>query len=336
MVLILSNENEPTTDYVLEWLLHFNVVFLRLTDKDAITLHNLVIENKGKPDFLIKIEGKGEIKFSDITAYWYRRGYFNLCLNSINEFREKKLNSIFFNYSIQEREALTSFVNFLLLYKKSIGSFNHNFTNKLVNLTLASSVGLTIPDTFISSSSKELKDYCNSKQAITKAINIIRSFNYKNDFYNTFTSNFTEADINDKYEIFFPTLLQEKIDKKIELRIFFLNSKFYTEAIFSQQDQATSTDFRNYNVERPNRTIPYALPLDIQKKLLKFFKKTRLNCGSIDMILTPNNEYVFLEVNPIGQFQQVSYPCNYYLEKKIALTLKNWNNYEEKRNRITS
>jgi D-alanine-D-alanine ligase-like ATP-grasp enzyme len=46
--------------------------------------------------------------------------------------------------------------------------------------------------------------------------------------------------------------------------------------------------------------------------------KLDLNCGSIDMIVTPKNEYVFLEVNPVGQFGMVSYPCNYNLEKKIA------------------
>jgi len=43
-----------------------------------------------------------------------------------------------------------------------------------------------------------------------------------------------------------------------------------------------------------------------------------LNSGSIDILVTPNNEYVFLEVNPVGQFGMVSQPCNYYLEKRIA------------------
>ena len=34
-------------------------------------------------------------------------------------------------------------------------------------------------------------------------------------------------------------------------------------------------------------------------------------------------EFVFLEVNPVGQFGWVSKNCNYYLEKKIALKLIN-------------
>ena len=43
-----------------------------------------------------------------------------------------------------------------------------------------------------------------------------------------------------------------------------------------------------------------------------------LNSGSIDIILTPDNKYVFLEVNPVGQFEQVSFPCNYGLFKEVA------------------
>ena len=47
-----------------------------------------------------------------------------------------------------------------------------------------------------------------------------------------------------------------------------------------------------------------------------------LDSGSIDIIYSTNKEYVFLEVNPIGQFGMVSSPCNYYIEKRIAQYFK--------------
>lgn len=43
-----------------------------------------------------------------------------------------------------------------------------------------------------------------------------------------------------------------------------------------------------------------------------------LDSGSIDMIVDSSLTYYFLEVNPIGQFEMVSMPCNYNLEKLIA------------------
>ena len=119
-------------------------------------------------------------------------------------------------------------------------------------------------------------------------------------------------------DTFFPSLVQNYIPKKIELRIFYLEGEFFSMAIFSQKDNKTNIDFRNYNDDKPNRTVPYKIPKDVEQKLDLLMKTLGLNSGSIDMIVTPDNEYVFLEVNPVGQFGMVSYPCNYNLEKRIA------------------
>lgn len=89
-------------------------------------------------------------------------------------------------------------------------------------------------------------------------------------------------------------------------------------AIHSQLDAKTNVDFRNYNFEKPNRTIPYDLPKGIKNKIDKLMKELKLNCGSLDMILDLENNYYFIEVNPVGQFGMVSNPCNYYLHKQIA------------------
>jgi D-alanine-D-alanine ligase-like ATP-grasp enzyme len=48
-----------------------------------------------------------------------------------------------------------------------------------------------------------------------------------------------------------------------------------------------------------------------------------VNTGSIDMIYTKDNEYVFLEVNPTGQFGMTSVPCNYPIDLEVAKFLKN-------------
>lgn len=118
------------------------------------------------------------------------------------------------------------------------------------------------------------------------------------------------------------SLVQNYIEKKYELRVFYFEKLFYTMAIFSQNDSKTSVDFRNYNKEKPNRTVPYKLPYEVEQKLINLMDKLDLNCGSIDMIVEKNNEYVFLEVNPIGQFGMISSPCNYNLERIIAKYLQ--------------
>jgi len=47
----------------------------------------------------------------------------------------------------------------------------------------------------------------------------------------------------------------------------------------------------------------------------------QLDFGSIDMIVSADNEYIFLEVNPKGQYGMVSHPCGYNLDYEIAKEL---------------
>ena len=44
------------------------------------------------------------------------------------------------------------------------------------------------------------------------------------------------------------------------------------------------------------------LPEDIKKKCLAFVGSYGLNFSALDIIVTPENQYVFLENNPNGQF----------------------------------
>jgi glutathione synthase/RimK-type ligase-like ATP-grasp enzyme len=126
------------------------------------------------------------------------------------------------------------------------------------------------------------------------------------------------SDFKNIPNLFFPSLFQEKIKKKFEIRVFFLLGECYSMAIFSQNDDETKVDFRRYNLEKQNYRVPYNLPENIKNKIKIFMKNQGLNTGSLDIILSEEMKYYFLEVNPVGQFGMVSYPCNFKLEKRIA------------------
>jgi hypothetical protein len=66
-----------------------------------------------------------------------------------------------------------------------------------------------------------------------------------------------------------------------------------------QEDERTRLDWRHY--EAP---IPYkkgSLPSEIADKCFALMKSYRLNYSAMDLILTPEGEYVFIENNPAGQ-----------------------------------
>ena len=130
----------------------------------------------------------------------------------------------------------------------------------------------------------------------------------------------------------FPTKLQSKIDKKFELRIFYIDDVFFSMAIFSQSDNKTTVDFRNYNFKKSNRNVPYKLPINIESSLRNLVKELNLKTCSIDMLVSKDEDYYFLEINPVGQFGMVSKPCNYYLEEQMSLYILK--NYEKNKNKI--
>src|SRR5262249_49371797 len=148
----------------------------------------------------------------------------------------------------------------------------------------------------------------------TKCISDVEVFRYADRNWGLYTQEITQEDLDAAPQKFFPTLLQERLEKAYEVRSFYLDGQFYSMAIFSQNDPKTRDDFRHYNCDRPNRYVPYRLPRETLVALQRFMDSAELTTGSVDLVRTPEGKLFFLEVNPGGQFGMVSQPCNYFLE----------------------
>ena len=267
----------------------------------------------------ISLMHKGNIiKLSKITSFWYRRGSFKFNLsNKILSSNEVD----YLNWYNREIYFLKETIYDILKRKKHIGDLRNNRLNKIEVLLKARECGINIPKILITNKKQKLKDFIDKHKfkVITKSIkdNLYSKLN-DSTYVMQYTAEVESNLFNSLPKTFGYSLFQEYIEKKFELRIFFLNKEFYAMAIFSQNNPKTKIDFRRYDTENPNRTMPYLLPKKIENKLTKLMNLLNLNSGSIDMIVSKNNKYVFLEVNPVGQFGQVSLPCNYNIEKKIA------------------
>jgi glutathione synthase/RimK-type ligase-like ATP-grasp enzyme len=100
--------------------------------------------------------------------------------------------------------------------------------------------------------------------------------------------------------------------------VFYLDGRFFAWAIISQSSAQTSTDYRKYDAQKPNRVVPYSLPENVEQKLMDLFGKIGLNTGSVDLMVDSEDDYYFLEINPVGQFGVLSKSTNYQLELEIA------------------
>jgi len=305
--LIISEINDVTTDLVAQWLLSNDITFDRLNNEVTSPSFSYMISNSENK---VKMSGK------EPSRIWHRRGKLNILLPIKDEFPE------IYNYLKRESDSVIKSVELNL--KKDIdyvGSFLKETENyKLTQLEKAKQAGFRIPNTIVTTSKKDLLCFFNkNNKVITKDIRYPANVNLgKKNIESVGTILVTDAKIHALKESFAPILMQEYIEKEYEIRIFFFKSNIYAMAIFSQNNEQTQIDFRNYDENKPNRCIPISIPKEIEKKIFQLSKFLELNSGSIDLIYTRNDEYLFLEVNPQGQLDWLSRNCNYYIEKDIA------------------
>lgn len=98
----------------------------------------------------------------------------------------------------------------------------------------------------------------------------------------------------------FPCLFQAYVEKQYELRVTVIGNKLFTAKIDSQADERTRVDFRDFSVEIDYQAC--RLPDEVASSCLEYVHSYGLQYGALDLIFTPEGEYVFLENNPGGQF----------------------------------
>jgi len=205
----------------------------------------------------------------------------------------------------------------------TLGKLDSNF-NKVNCLQYMMQYGLKVPPTLVTGKKSELRQFIHEQgDVIVKPISDGARFKFGDKFYKIFTERVDEL-IEDLEEDFFPGLFQKNIRKEIEIRSLYLEGKIYSMAIFSQANPATQTDHRHYDRIHPNRKVPFNLPSVVEQKIVAFMTGMNLNIGVFDIIKETSGEYTFLELNPYGQFGDISKTCNYFIEMKVAeLLVKN-------------
>lgn len=94
--------------------------------------------------------------------------------------------------------------------------------------------------------------------------------------------------------------------------------KVFAAAIDSQQLAKARYDWRVEGIALCDKWFIYQLPIEIEKKLLALIDYFSKNYGAIDLILTPEDDYVFLEINPVGEFLWLERYPGFPLSEAIA------------------
>lgn len=327
MIIIFSSENDLSTLEVAKRLKHMGLEVYIINPEENVFKFSHI--NSNGIYFYHKIEKK-IINLLRATACWWRRtglGYKNFFDNtsSYNLLDEQDVNLkeiLTGNQSIinTELSVLKDYI-FNKIFETCPINLGHPELfglNRLTTLDLAQKHGFKTPYFEVIANTKHLKNSKLDNNFVTKAIDngIYHLIDGKS--YYSYTELQQKSDFINKEFPIFPSLVMNLIDKKFEIRTFYIEGHFYSMAIFSQTNKQTEVDFRKYSESKPNRNEPFKLPVEIEEKLDNLFREIGLNTGSVDFIVDKNDDYVFLEINPVGQYGMTSEPCNYNLDDIIA------------------
>jgi glutathione synthase/RimK-type ligase-like ATP-grasp enzyme len=183
---------------------------------------------------------------------------------------------------------------------------------KPLQLRIAQEAGLSIPDTLITNDPAEARAF-------------IDRFGYRKVIFKSFSATQTEwreTRLLDAAEMavldhvrFAPVIFQEYIPAACDLRITVVGQRIFPAAIYSAP-AAYQVDFR-MEMERA-RIEATTLPPDVEQALLVLMRKLGLVYGAIDLRLTPDGRYVFLEVNPAGQWQFIEHATGQPIAAELA------------------
>ncbi|MBA2649509.1 MAG: hypothetical protein H0U75_07950 [Legionella sp.] len=174
---------------------------------------------------------------------------------------------------------------------------------KILQLRIASQCKLMIPKTLCTNDKKEI-EYFLKKQAKQEIIYKPLCSNVwfeKDKIKMTYTSKIKASDLDDMSLKLVPGIYQPEIKKKYELRVTCFGRYCVAAKIDSQAHEDSKLDWRAMDGSHLN-VQPYHLPTLIQNQIHQFMDTLGIVFGSFDFIVTPDNEYIFLEVNEQGQF----------------------------------
>lgn len=258
----------------------------------------LDLSYRGDREQGVLVSEQGSLDLSNVSAVWYRRLRIGQQIPATMDLQLR-------HAAIEESRrmvmgAIVSLKGFHLDPLMNIRRADH----KQLQLQVARRIGLQTPQTLTTNNPLAVREFARTCEQglVTKMLSSFAVYEDGNEKV-VFTNPVSPQDLEDLDGLrFCPMTFQEKVSKKLELRTTIVGREVFTAAIDSQGSEKSQHDWRRQGVALLRHWQPYELPQEVKEKLLQLMDYFGLNYGAIDLILTPDHRYVFLEVNPCGEF----------------------------------
>lgn len=195
---------------------------------------------------------------------------------------------------------------------------------KIPQLKLAADMGFTIPRFTVTNdvdSAREFISSCHEGVIVKVLTNPFIA--YSDQWCRLYTHLLSTSDL-DKIESvrFGPTFLQEFVQKAMDVRVTVIGEEVFSVGIESAEFKQAQIDFRRVEIYDLPHTV-MALPEHLSSLCIELVRRLGLRFGAIDLILTPDGQYFFLEINPNGQWYWLELVTGVPLTRSLCNLLTN-------------
>jgi MvdD family ATP-grasp ribosomal peptide maturase len=247
---------------------------------------------------LTLINEDGEFDLREVTAIWHRR--INFAAHLPAELDRQLRHASIGETSAAAHGMLASLKAFRMDHLRHI----RHAENKQLQLQVARELGLDTPRTLTTNDPIAVRAFARSCEdgMVTKMLSSFAIYEEGRELV-VFTNPVKPEDLEDLSGLSLcPATFQELVPKSLEIRATVIGRRIMSAAVDSQVSARATHDWRRDGDRMVQDWRPYQLSHEVEEQILRLMDYFSLNYGAIDIILTPDGQHVFLELNPCGEF----------------------------------
>ena len=300
-LLIFSNDEDAHVQAVVAALQDHQIDMVRLCGADFPVRDTISIRlSTAEQAVSLESEGGAVVDLSSVTTVWRRRSEYPSINTGLIHPEDRK-------FAYKEAEAAANGLRDVSALLNDAIWINTRQSaalaqNKPYQLAQAIKTDLNIPKTLVSNSPSDVRAFYSAlpRGAIYKPLTPA-VWEDEDDVLVYFVEPLDEEALSDSDIVrATPGIYQENVEKAFELRVTIMDRFVHAVKVDSQALAAAQTDWRQHIHDL--KVEHFQLPDNVETKLLNFMELMGLRFGAIDLIVTPDGDYVFLEVNEMGQF----------------------------------
>lgn len=307
MIFVITNKNDITTDFIVSKLNKTDEEYFRLNTEELGSRYFVNLDLGNEQYGVFDSYNGQRVDLAAISSIYYRRPMLPTIQDPTWSVGEKHL-------ALTECQGILDGLYRILddRYWISRPRAIREAENKIYQINLARRMGFKVPDSIITTEAASARAFFvrNEGNCIIKPVRsgFIDDKGGERVVFTTLLGQ-EHLDLMANTEAY-PLYLQDNIKKAADIRVTVVGDRVFSARIDSQVSMETSIDWRKAD----SLSLAYEkniLPDDIQKKCVDLVRNLGLEFGAIDFVLDIRENYIFLEINPNGQWAWIETRLGY-------------------------